>query len=238
MHPSRAAVCVLVLFAGSTLALNPAMSTLASQDSPTRNVANMKGTKCPSAASATDNCATPDQDSGLPDLTPTQWLFGKLQDKKLAAPSTHSMLMARARMATLSTMPAAPTAVSPEYAALLHLLVLPAAPGTAVRAARQLTPAEEKAMQDQAGRYLVEEWRAAEIAVADSVHHDVLVRIGKTYDSLEVAGVSRQDRTDGLSRLDQLAETNQYSWVLFRYQINLRADSAIAAGAQIAAAPR
>ncbi len=237
MHSSPVALCVLVVVTGTAFGQNPATTTLASQNAAAPNPSSIKVMRCPSAASTPDNCISSDEDNGLTDLSPTQWLFGKQQDKKLAQPSFHSASMARARMVALAVMPPQPTAVTPEYAALLRLLVLPAAPGPVARPVRELSPAERMAVEARAGRFLVEEWRDAELAVADSVHHSVLLQIGATYDSAEAAGVSGQARTEVLARLDRLARANQYSWYLFRSQVNLRADSAIAAGAAIESRP-
>ncbi len=86
--------------------------------------------------------------------------------------------------------------------------------------ARNLTPAEERAMRAQVNRYLIEEWRQSQLEVADSVHHSVLLRIGTTFDSATSAGVSANAQRDLMTRLDRLIRANEYSWVFFRTQVN------------------
>jgi hypothetical protein len=133
-------------------------------------------------------------------------------------------------MADLADMQPVPTAVSPEYAALLRLMVPPPTPTTtAADSVRNLTPAEERAVRAQANRYLIEEWRQSQLGVADSVHHSVLLRIGTTFDSAQSAGVSGNAQRDLLARLDRLVRANDYSWIFFRTQVNVSADSANAA---------
>ncbi len=219
------------MFAGPVFGQTPAPSTLATRDQSGPSASNVKVAKCPSAASAADNCASADDNTNkLPDLTPTQWLFGSGQYQKLTQPSYHSVTMMRARMPDLADMQPAPTAVSPEYAALLRLTVPPPTPATtAADSTRNLTPAEERAMRAQANRYLIEEWRQSQLEVADSVHHSVLLRIGTTFDSAQSAGISANAARDLLARLDRLIRANEYSWVFFRTQVNVSADSARAA---------
>ena len=242
MHSSRVAVCALVVVAGSALGQSPAPMTMASSDQtgPSSSgpaPSSVKVAKCPSAASAADNCASPDENTNrLPDLSPTQWIFGTNQFQKLTQPSFHSVTMTRARMQDLPDMQPVPTAVSPEYAALLRLLVPPPTPdptanpgGASAVAVRNLTPAEERAVRAQANRYLVEEWRQSQLGVADSVHHNVLLRIGATFDSGQAAGVTGNAQRDLLVRLDRLIRANEYSWLYFRAQVNVSADSANAA---------
>lgn len=227
MHSSPFAVCALVVLAGTAFGQNPASPTVATEDQ--ANPSRPKVAKCASAASATNNCASPDDDTNkLPDLSPTQWLFGQAQGQKLAQPLFHSVTMMRARMADLEDMEPVLTAESPEYAALMRLLVPPPAPTTGAGpvAVRNLTAAEERTARARANQYLIEEWRQAELGVADSVHHDVLLRIGRTFDSAQAAGVSGSTQRDLLTRLDRLAKANDYSWVFFRAQVNASADSA------------
>jgi hypothetical protein len=82
------------------------------------------------------------------------------------------------------------------------------------------------AVKAQAQRYLVEEWRQAQLEVADSVHHAVLLRIGATQDSANAAGVAGNARTDLLRRLNDQARANDYSWFIFRSEVNTQADAA------------
>jgi hypothetical protein len=226
MRSSLVAACVLVVLPGVAFGQNPAASSTSGENGPVPT--NIKFARCPAAATAADNCVSPDEDTNrLPNLSPTQWLFGKDQNAKMSQQSFHSVSMTRAQMPELQDMQPIPTAVSPEYAALMRLLVPPPPPSTAPTAAtRNLTPAEEHAVRVQANRYLVEEWREAQLQVADSVHHDVLLRIGATFDSAQSTGMTGSARTELFERLDRLAKANQYSWLLFRSQVNLRADSA------------
>jgi hypothetical protein len=228
MHLSPIAMCALLTLAATAGGQTPTVTAASTQNAAIPNPSALQVARCPGAASATDNCVPADENTNrLPDLSATQFLFGKDIGLKLSHPSFHSVAMQRVQMADVGELQQAQIkAISPEYAALLRLLVVPTAPVAGVSQARQLTPAEQVAVKAQAEGYLVEEWRQAQLEVADSVHHELLLRIGTTYDSADAAGVTGAARTDLLHRLNDQARTNDYSWYLFRSEVNTRADAA------------
>jgi hypothetical protein len=78
-------------------------------------------------------------------------------------------------------------------------------------------------------RYLIEEWRRSEIEVADSLHHAVLVRISRTFDSAQRSTVSPEERMRILRQVDAVNRVNQFMWVERRGDVNRQADSAVRA---------
>ncbi|GEM_PF-7099783 len=78
----------------------------------------------------------------------------------------------------------------------------------------------------EVGRYLIEEWRRAELDVADSVHHVFLDRIFATFDSTQRSAAEPEARARLLEQLDLLNGMNQLAWVRMRAEVNRRADSA------------
>jgi len=98
----------------------------------------------------------------------------------------------------------------------------PARPGVPAPDTSRASPAE-------AQRYLIEEWRQTELEVADSVHHVVLVRIARTYDSAQQSTVSAEDRQRILRQVDGINQVNQVMWFERRRDVNHQADSAMRA---------
>jgi hypothetical protein len=95
------------------------------------------------------------------------------------------------------------------------------------RAAAAAGPDSSPASPGDAQRYLIEEWRHAELEVADSVHHAVLVRISHTFDSAQGTTMSPEDRSRVLRQVDDINQVNQMMWAGRRVDVNHHADSAL-----------
>ncbi len=78
-------------------------------------------------------------------------------------------------------------------------------------------------------RFLIEEWRRSELSIADSLHHAVLVRISRLFDSAQRATVSPDDRLRIDRQIDGINSINQMTWLQRRVAIYRQADSAIEA---------
>ncbi len=94
--------------------------------------------------------------------------------------------------------------------------VMPASPGSA-------------ASEVETERYLIEEWRRSELSIADSLHHAVLLRISRIFDSAQHATVSPDDRLRIERQVDGINSINQMTWLERRVAIYRQADSAIEA---------
>ena len=79
-------------------------------------------------------------------------------------------------------------------------------------------------------RYLIEEWRRSEVNIADSLHHAVLGRISRVFDSAQSSSVSPDDRLQIERHLDRINSINQLTWIERRIAIYRQADSAFRAG--------
>ncbi len=78
-------------------------------------------------------------------------------------------------------------------------------------------------------RYLIEEWQRSELNIADSLHHAVLKRISRVFDSAQSSSVSPDDRLMIQRHLDRINSMNQLTWIERRVAVYLQADSAIRA---------
>jgi hypothetical protein len=229
MHSSGLAGCALLTLVATAGAQSPATSSSGPQNAALPTSSAIKTARCPAAVTTADNCVTADENTEhLPDLSPTQFLFGKDIGTKLSQQSQQSYTLKRLQVTAIrdDDIQQVHQVITPEYAALLRLLTVPTAPVNGVVQNRQLTPAEQLAVRAQAQRYLVEEWRQAQLEVAASVHHAVLLRIGATQDSASAAGMTGGARTDLLRKLTDQARANDYSWYIFRSEVNTQADAA------------
>lgn len=98
---------------------------------------------------------------------------------------------------------------------------LPVAPGAPSGQNRSTISAAD------ARRYSIEEWRRVELAVDDSVHHAVLVRLARTFDSAQAT--SPEERPRILAQIDGLNHVNQLMWLERAWEVNRQADSALRA---------
>jgi hypothetical protein len=78
-------------------------------------------------------------------------------------------------------------------------------------------------------RYSIEEWRHAELEVADSMHHAVIVRLAYTFDSAQRAGVTSEEQLRILRQLSVIDHVNQLMWAERAWDVNRQADSAVKA---------
>lgn len=78
-------------------------------------------------------------------------------------------------------------------------------------------------------RYLIEEWRHSEAGIADSIHHDVLTRLSRLYDSAQRSNVSADARLRIVQQVDGMNALNQLMWLQRRADVNRQADSALRA---------
>ena len=78
-------------------------------------------------------------------------------------------------------------------------------------------------------RYLIEEWRRSELGIADSLHHAVLLRISRLFDSAQRATVSPDDRLRIDRQVDGINSINRMTWLERRVAVYRQADSAIEA---------
>ena len=85
------------------------------------------------------------------------------------------------------------------------------------------------ASEAEAQLYLIKEWRQSELNIADSLHHAVLVRIARVFDSAQRANVLPDDRLRIEHELDGINSNNQMMWLERRVDIYRQADSAIRA---------
>ncbi len=81
------------------------------------------------------------------------------------------------------------------------------------------------ATEAEGQRFLIEEWRRSELEVADSVHHLVLVRLNRLYDSAQSRSVSPGDRLRILREVDGVNVANQVMWLERRTDVMRTADS-------------
>ncbi len=82
------------------------------------------------------------------------------------------------------------------------------------------------ATEAEGQRFLIEEWRRSELDVADSVHHVVLVRLNRLYDSAQGRSVSTDNRLRILREVDGINAANQVMWLQRRADVMRAADSA------------
>ena len=75
-----------------------------------------------------------------------------------------------------------------------------------------------------AQRLWIEEWRNAELGVADSLHHAVLLRIWRLFDSAQT--VSREGYAETLREVDAVNRMNDITWAKRRWEVIRQADSA------------
>jgi hypothetical protein len=94
--------------------------------------------------------------------------------------------------------------------------------GSAASAASTTSNAETQ-------RYLIEEWRRSELNIADSLHHAVLGRISRVFDSAQRASVLPDDRLQIERQVDRINSMNQLTWIERRVAVYLQADSAMRA---------
>jgi hypothetical protein len=173
-------------------------------------------------------------------LTPTQWLFGRDAFKKIQRASTIASLGSHLKGSQQLAMTDAAT-TDRTNAGGWRGSRSPGASDTDVRATvRTVTTVPTAGAAGAPGassgsgidastqRYLVEEWRAAELEVADSVHHSNLERIFAAFQAMNRSRLSDEQRKDVLSRLDRLNQINTYSWIKFRIDIIREADSLLA----------
>jgi len=81
------------------------------------------------------------------------------------------------------------------------------------------------ATEAEGERFLIEEWRRSELDVADSVHHMVLLRLSRLYDSAQGRSISTDDRLRILRDVDGVNAANQVMWFERRTDVNRMADS-------------
>lgn len=174
---------------------------------------------CLSSPAVVDGCA-----SGLDqrnpagnDLTPTQWLFGTDVSSKLAQTSIVLRVQSAAHVDWHSITRVAQGAVMPT-----RRRRAPTAPPSRVDTAS--VPADPATTQ----RFLVEEWRQAELSAVDSVYHESIAQLAATFDSAQRAHVAEPQWTAILRRLDGLLTADNYTWAQVRAHIEERADSALA----------
>jgi hypothetical protein len=104
--------------------------------------------------------------------------------------------------------------------------VSPGAGAPAVQAATRADGASTTpATEAQGTRYLIDEWRRAELGIADSIHHAVLIRITHTYDSAQRSSLTDDQRTRVLREVDGINDMNQMMWFKRRGEVNRTADS-------------
>jgi hypothetical protein len=101
--------------------------------------------------------------------------------------------------------------------------------GSTGQPAEAATAATSQASEADGERFLVEEWRRSEIGIADSIHHDVLMRISRLYDSAQAPKLSVDARLGILQRVDGVNSVNQLMWLQRRADVNREADSAVRA---------
>jgi hypothetical protein len=160
-------------------------------------------------------------DPSSSDLTPTQWLFGRDQFTKLVGTPATALEEAAGRMQWTSAFAGADQSrpgTSPRGK--------PASPTAGAKSDAVDAPDSGRGSPDTQ-RFLIEEWRRAELGVADSVYHRALQGIVGTFDSAQRAHTQDPARTRLLQRLDGLLAVHNYTWSVFRAQIMRRADSAL-----------
>jgi len=148
--------------------------------------------------------------------TPAQWLFGRDRLKEVASVPMPAAMTAQSELRWTAALDRAGSLDTQAPVATGGAQV------THVVAAARIESAET------AQRFLVEEWRRTELAVADSVHHANIQQLVTAFDSLGRPGVPDSTRVEGLRRLDRLNHANQFTWLMFKAEIIRRADSAMA----------
>jgi hypothetical protein len=83
-----------------------------------------------------------------------------------------------------------------------------------------------------AERFWIDEWRASELAVADSLHHATLVRITRLFDSVQSDSIPRDEYLRVLREVDAVDQMNQQMWLRRRWDVVRQADSALGATAR------
>jgi len=177
------------------------------------------GAACPAGSTSPSTCggaAGSDVPLGQ-DLTPTQWLFGRDAFTKLSQPQVSALAAAQTH-----------TDWAPALAHAAEPLPQRGHGSRSDPTVAKQGPGDNRESPVATQRFLIEEWRRTELDVADSVHRANLERMAVTFDSAQQAGIRDADRARILQRLDQVNRANEYTWRVFRAQIDRRADSAIA----------
>jgi hypothetical protein len=106
-------------------------------------------------------------------------------------------------------------------------------PGAATSAVQGATRADSAstapATEAQGERYLIEEWRRAELDIADSIHHAVLIRLTRMYDSAQRSSLTGDERARVLREVDGINDMNQMMWFKRRGDVSRTADSLVRA---------
>jgi hypothetical protein len=104
------------------------------------------------------------------------------------------------------------------------------APPSAIREATHADSAgAAPATEAQGERYLIDQWQRAELDVADSIHHAVLTRITRMYDSAQRRSLTDDERVRVLREVDGINDMNQMMWFKRRGDVNRTADSLLRA---------
>jgi hypothetical protein len=211
MQPTRLAICLLLV--GAT--------EVAAQGADSIGRSNSPGPSSPGLGSGVAPDATPGR--WADGTAPTCWLGcrGSLQAK---APTEWSKmqvvrqdsLAARTRRRSLALRLGAGESTSGS-----------AAERTSGAGAAEIAdgPSTRPATEAEGQRFLIEEWRRSEFEVADSVHHVVLLRLNRLYDSAQGRSVSPDDRLRILRDVDGINVANQVMWFQRRNAVMRTADS-------------
>jgi hypothetical protein len=204
---------------------------LASPGRPQTATAALASTACPET-STSPSCGSEQSAEPAPDLSPTQWLFGrdafaKLTQVEQGAWTGHRLRSPNVELASSDAGGGQSTRTAPtserRAAPIGDTGSNTMTPGQSTTASAE--PATDRGTQ----RYLIEEWRAAELAIADSVYDSNLEHIFQVFQVVERGRVAEPQRQQVLVRLDRMNQANQYAWFKFRQSVNHEADSLTAA---------
>jgi hypothetical protein len=113
----------------------------------------------------------------------------------------------------------------PDTARLLQHASSSPVPVPLVTAVTDTSPAARA----KAERYWIEEWRRTQHAVVDSLHHIVLLKLTRLFDSAQSHSFSPDDYVRILNAVDGMNRVNQYMWATRTLDVERQADSAVRA---------
>jgi hypothetical protein len=215
----------------TTRTIGLAALLLASGTARSQTTAVQDGGACPTSSPTTGSCRTTGVDPVMvADLTPTQWLFGHDQPRKLNRPLTSIVTDAQARGTWGLALDRAGAGPAGGGSTGSSRAATPAVPRRAATPPVGDSGARSAASERAVNRFLVEEWRRTELDVADSVHHANLERIFVQFDSAQRIHLPDSERNRILVQLDRMNSSNDYAWLIFKAEINRRANDALVSG--------
>jgi len=176
-------------------------------------------------------CTNEQSSPDAPDLTPTQWLFGRDAFAKLTNVAQQAWVGRHLHGpdVELASSDGGGHVPRGEARPATSARVTHDTGGSLILAPNTMTASASSDASSR--RYLAEEWRAAELAVADSVYHANLDRVFEVFEALERGHVAEPQRQQVLLRLNRINEANAIAWIKFRQEVNHEADSLVTAAA-------